>query len=89
MLSKHAQDRMQQRALPPLVVDLLYRYGCERHQNGSTVLFFNQKSRRQALRALKDTLQRFEKISDAYMVTAGDDGQAITVGHRDQRIRHK
>ena len=89
MLSKHAQERMQQRAIPPLVLDLLYRYGREQHQNGGTVLFFDQHSRRKALCALKDTLQRFDKVSDTYVVTAADNGKAITVGHRTKRIRQK
>ena len=89
MLTRHAHKRMQQRAIPPLVLDLLYRYGREKHQNGGTVLFFDQQSRRKALSALKDTLQRFDKVCDAYVVTAADDGKAITVGHRTKRIRQK
>ena len=89
MISKHALERMQQRAIPPLVLDLLYRYGREEFQNGATVLFFDQHSRRKALRALKDTLQRFDKVSDTYVITSADDGRAITVGHRTKRIRQK
>jgi len=89
MLTKHAHERMQQRAIPPLVLDLLYRFGREQHQNGGTVLFFDQHSRRKALSALKDALQRFDKVSNTYVITAASDGRAITVGHRTKRIRQK
>ena len=89
MISKHAQQRMQARAISPLVVDLLYRYGSERHQNGSTVLYFDQRTRRKALDALKDTLKRFDKLDDVYVVMATDDGSVITAGHLHKRLRNR
>ena len=89
MLSNHAKRRMQQRAIPPLLVDLLYRYGCEQRQCGSTVLFFDKKSRRRVRKALEDVIQRFDKLSDAYLIEADDSGTAITVGHRLQRFKNK
>ena len=89
MLTRHAKQRLQQRALPVLVVDLLCRYGAERKQNGSTVLYFERRSRKRAQRALKDALDRFEKIDDAFLVMAEDSGQIITAGHRTESLRHR
>lgn len=89
MMSNHAKARMQQRAIPPLLVDLLYRYGREHRQSGGTVLYFDKHSRRQVRKALEDALQRFDKLGDAYLVEAGDSGIAITIGHLTHRLKHK
>ncbi len=89
MLSKHARQRMQQRAIPPLMVDLLYRFGREQQQSGSTVLYFDKKSRERARKALEDMTQRFDKLSDAYLVEADDGATTITVGHRVRRLRNR
>ena len=87
MLSTHAKQRMQQRAIHPLMIDLLYRYGREQQQNGSTLLFFDKRARKRALQALEDVKQRFDKLSDAYLIEADGDGTVITVGHRLKRIK--
>ena len=89
MLSKHARQRMQQRAIPPLMVDLLYRFGREQQQSGSTVLFFDKRSRERARKALEDMTQRFDKLSDAYLIEATDSGATITVGHRLRRLKNR
>lgn len=89
MLSRHAEQRMQQRAIPPLMVDLLYRYGREQQQSGSTVIFFDKRSRERARKALEDMSQRFDKLSDTYLVEADDSGTTITVGHRLRRLRNR
>ena len=80
---------MQQRAIPPLMVDLLYRYGREQRQNGSTLLFLDKKSRKQIRRALEDVMSRFDKLSDVYLVEADEAATTVTVGHRRERLRHK
>ena len=89
MYSKHAERRMQQRGIPPLLVDLLYRYGREQPQCGSTVLYFDKKSRKHARKALEDMIKRFDKLGDVYVVEAGDGSTTITVGHRLQRFKSK
>ena len=89
MLSNHAKNRMQQRAIPPLILDLLYRYGREQQQSGATVLFFDKQSRKRVLKALEDITSRFDKLSDAYLIEADDGGTTITVGHRLRRFREK
>ena len=86
MLTVHAKKRMQQRAIHPLMIELLYLYGREQHQSGTTMLFLDKRGRERALKALKDVKQRFEKLSDAYLVEADSDGTLITLGHRFQRV---
>jgi len=79
---------MQQRAIHPLMIDLLYRYGREQHQNGSTLLYLDSRARKQARRAIEDVKQRFDKLCDTYLVESEDDGVVITVGHRSKRVRN-
>lgn len=87
MLSAHASKRMQQRAIHPLMIDLLYRYGREHHQDGSTTLILDQRARRRARKALLDVAQRFDKLCDAYLVESDSDGKVVTVGHRYKGLR--
>ncbi len=89
MLSNHAKQRMQQRAIPPLMIDLLYRYGNEKRQCGSTVLFFDKKSRKHVRKALEEVIKRFDKLSNVYLIEAGDSSTTVTVGHRLQRFKSK
>jgi hypothetical protein len=89
MLSNHAKQRMQQRAIPPLLVDLLYRYGKEHRQYGSTVLCFDKKSKKHVRKALDDLIKRFDKLSDVYLVEADDAAITVTVGHRLRRFKNK
>ena len=87
MLSNHAKQRMQQRAIHPLMIELLYLYGREKQQNGSTMLFLDKRAREKARQALLDVKRRFDNLSDAYLVEADSDGTVITVGHRLKRIK--
>jgi len=87
--TKHAEARMQQRAIPPLMVDLLHRYGREDYQNGSSICYLDKRGSQRALKALRETLDRFEKLSNTYVVLSADDGTEITIGHRTKRIRRK
>ena len=87
MLTNHAKQRMQQRAIPPLMIELLYLYGREQNQNGSTMLFLDRRARKKARQALMDVKQRFDKLCDTYLVEADGDGKVITVGHRTKPIK--
>ena len=87
MMSDHAKQRMQQRAIHPLMIELLYLYGREQQQNGSTMLFLDKRARKKARQALQDVRRRFDKLCDAYLVEAGGDGTVITVGHHLKRFK--
>jgi hypothetical protein len=84
-LTEHARARMQQRAIPPAVVEALLAYGRGEHDHrGGTLLYFNKAARRRLERARR--IRDLERHLDAYAVVAGT-GEVITVGHRDKRIR--
>ena len=80
---------MQQRAIPPLMVDLLLRYGRESMTWEGTVVFLDDRARERARSALTDALDRFDKLSDTYLVEANDGTSVVTVGHRTERLRHR
>ena len=88
-LSRHATSRMQQRAIPPLMVDLLVRYGREQPTRDGTVVFLDSRGRQRVRQALVDALTRFDKLEDAYLIEANDTSTVVTVGHRTRRLRHR
>ena len=88
-LTTHAAARVQQRALPPLVLDWLHTYGREHHDGrGATVLFFDKPARRRLERGVgREPVRRMKQWLNTYAVVGGD-GQVVTAGHRFKRIRH-
>lgn len=89
-LTRHASQRMQQRSIPPIVVDWLIGYGaCEYDHHGGEVRFFDKQARRQLTSEVGgQVVKRLEPFLNTYLVM-GSDGGVITVGHRTQRInRH-
>ncbi len=90
MNTMHAQIRAQQRGIPPMVDELLDRYGHEEHDgHGGVVLYMNKTSIRQMERDLgRRPVARLSEWLDAYKVK-GADGRTITVGHRTRRLWRK
>ena len=88
-ITQHAAKRMQQRHLPPLIIDLLQRYGQIRNQAGATVFFFDEKGCKHAEIELRATLARLDKLRDAYLVEANDSKQVVTLGYRFKRVKEK
>ena len=88
-LTNHAAARVQQRALPPLVLDWLHAYGHEHHAGrGATVLCFDKPARRRLERAVgREPVRRMKQWLNTYAIVSGD-GQVVTAGHRFKRIRH-
>jgi hypothetical protein len=80
---------MQQRAIPPLMVELLLHYGREAHTHEGTVVFLDDRARERVREALRDTLDRLDKLADAYLIQASDTGTVLTVGHRTKRLRRR
>lgn len=87
-LSAHASNRSQQRAIPPIVIEWLMRFGAQRWSRGASVYEFDNDSRRRLRRHIGQRL--FASIDhwlDAYTVV-GDEQRVVTVGWR-QRKRHR
>ncbi len=87
-LTNHANTRSQQRAIPPMMIDLLLQFGkSESAGNGTEKLFFDKQSRRRIAAYAGPLATLLNEHLDLYAVVS-DDMQVITVGHRIERIRH-
>ncbi len=85
--SLHAANRMQQRNIPPLVIDLLMEFGAsEPSGDGTSKLFFNKPAFRKLKAYAGHLAEVLGPYLDVYAVVAGD-MKVITVGHRYERIR--
>lgn len=87
MMSKHASTRLQQRAIPPIVLDLLFDFGkFEYDHRGSTMYYFDKLGKEQARVVLqKSNSTQIDHCLNAYFVM-GSDGSILTVGHLVKRI---
>lgn len=88
LISRHASIRMQQRGVPPAVLECLLAYGAEiSDHHGADILFFDKRSWRRMARArgkyVEPELARYRNV---YAVI-GADGRVATVGRRYRRIR--
>ncbi|EGJ09056.1 hypothetical protein [Rubrivivax benzoatilyticus] len=88
-LTQHAAKRCQQRAIPPLVVDLVMRFGRrERAIGGAEKVFLDQRARRQVERYVGARfVKTLERHLDVYLVV-GEGDRVITAAHRLERIKH-
>ena len=88
-MNKHAQTRLQQRTIPPLIIEWLCKYGSRlQGMNGTTVCFFDRDSRRcLASEVGQIVIRRLSDMMDAYVVLSGDN--IVSVGHRYKPLRHK
>ncbi len=86
-LSIHAEIRLAQRGIPPLVLDLLCQLGASKRSNKTEKIYFDKQSRRHLKNYLGGTrsLRLLEPWLGTYAVLA-DDGTVVTVGHRQKRI---
>lgn len=81
-LTKHAEERLQQRGIPPLMLPIVMAYGQEQYQKGGTTVWvLPKKSAKRLRRELKDLLSRMDALSDTYFVE-NDAGTVITAGHQ-------
>ena len=87
-MSKHADVRARQRAIPPFVDRLLDEFGEELHDGrGCVRVFFNHSSVRRMERALgRQPVTMFKRYLHAYKVEALSDGSVVTRGWRTGRL---
>lgn len=85
--STHASVRSQQRGIPPLVVDLLLRFGRREHDHaGAEILYFDRRSKKLIESYAGGLISKLSEHLDSYAVVA--DGEIVTVGVRYKRINH-
>ena len=87
--SEHVTTRPRQRAIPPLIIDWLCRYGCRlQGMNGTTICFFDLESRRSLAAEVGQVIvRRLADMMDAYVVLSGD--SVVSVGHRYKPLMRK
>jgi hypothetical protein len=85
-VTRHAQTRMQQRAIGELLVDLVLSLGDETHdyQGGVFYSLQDRKCRRWLARDLRRAADKLES-KDGLFAVAGAHGELITVGHQYRR----
>ena len=78
-ISQHAQSRIQQRGIPPIIVELLGRFGASVRSHGADRLYFDRISKKKLLQYLggRRSLKIIEQWLDVYMIVA-DDGTIVT-----------
>ncbi len=89
-ITHHAAERLQQRAIPPFMVELLERFGSAMRCGKAEKLFFDKAARKRLERHLGGprSLRHVERWLNLYLVI-GDNGNLVTVAYRSQRLnRH-
>lgn len=84
--TRHAEERSKQRALPPILVDLLMQFGEIRNQKGADVIEFSRETEQWLRRQLTQTLAHWDSRRNVYAVL-GDGGSVLTIGHKRYRPR--
>lgn len=87
LITRHAQTRMQQRAIPVAVLTRLLDYGAEVHDHrGAIILYFDHASWEKLVPIRREyALKQLERYRNVYAVIDGN-GQVATVGRRYRRI---
>lgn len=82
--TQHCVLRLQQRGIPPLVLDLLSQFGESQYHEGCEILSFTKKAlRRIAQYAGADIVRQIQKYMACYAVFK--DGACVTVAYQ---LRH-
>ena len=90
-MTRHAQIRMQQRGIPPVIERYLEEFGEEEHDgHGGVQPYFSQKSIRTMERNLGVWMvKRMVGFLDVYMVESIHDGKVITLARRTKHFRRR
>lgn len=84
----HATIRAQQRGIPPIIVDLLVRFGSSAHDNsGAEILYFDKRAKKNVNAYAGGLIGKFNEHLDTYAVIA--DGKIITLGARVKPVNNR
>lgn len=87
ILTNHAETRIRQRSIPPVVIDMLMDYGSSLRCEGADRIFMDKAAKRRAKRSLPDAdLAVLERWGRVYIVLS-DNGSVVTAAHRTGRFR--
>lgn len=80
-ITEHAQIRMEQRAIPKLLIDLLMIKGASSHAGGDTKkYFFDYKTQKRLFKELQAMTRHWDSLCNCYLI-AGEDDAVITAAH--------
>ena len=86
-LTNHAKIRQQQRSIPPMVIELLIKFGaCEKAGDGTSKYFLDGRSSRQLQAYAGQLFRLLEEYLNCYAVVCPE-GRVVTVAHRTKRIK--
>jgi len=89
-MTKHAETRCQERAIPGVIVDLILDFGAIEHHRGCEKIWLDKKGLRQARRYLGKPHQTYSQLlQQTYVIV--DHGVVVTVARRTRhhkRDRH-
>ena len=85
--TRHAEARLNQRGIPPFVVELLDRFGSVQRSYGQEKVYFDGSAKKALRKHFGGArgMRLIEPFLDVYAVLA-DDGAVVTVGHIQKRI---
>jgi hypothetical protein len=88
MFTEHANLRLRQRGIPPLIKIWLIDYGkCNYDGHGVMIRYFNKESIRRMEKAFgKEPIRRMSEYLRCYLVQSID-GAIVTIGKRHQNSR--
>jgi acid phosphatase class B len=82
----HAKQRMQQRGIPELAVELINLYGRTEHSEGGRIRYLDQRARKKVQKVVLALANNIEKLEAMYYVE-GEESVVVTAGHRTQPIK--
>ena len=87
-MTRHARERLQQRAIPPMMVELLERFGSPVRCGKAERLIFDKAATRRLRHYLGG--ERGLRAVDRWLnvsIIIGDGGRVISTMHQDRRVR--
>lgn len=85
-ITRHANTRIQQRGVPPLIVEWLLDYGASEVKHGACLRFFDKRSRKLLEEHFgAQVVDRMGELLNCYIVENA--GRLVTAGHRTKRVR--
>lgn len=87
-MTRHASARGRQRAIPPMLIDLLFEFGkSECEGGGAAKMFFVKQARKRVAVNAGSLASLLDDHLDLYAVVNQNSMQVITLRHRLERIQ--
>lgn len=85
-ITEHATVRSQQRGIPPIVLDLLLKFGCHEYDHGGAeIVYFDRRSKKSVETYTGGLISKLSDHLDSYAILDGE--TVVTIGTRYKRIR--